>query len=140
MASAHLNALQHAWCTLAALPVAWRVRRALNRDPDLPHLLRALETGAPPHRPCEPQRLAQAARTALRVMGVRNRACVPAAMTLYALLRRQDSPATYVSGVRRVDGQLDGHAWVELQGVPVAEGDLSGFTVQFRFDPQSGRR
>nr|WP_255673328.1 lasso peptide biosynthesis B2 protein [Deinococcus sp. 14RED07] len=116
------------------MPGAWRVRSALRHSPDLPRLLRTLESGPSTHRPCDPQELAWTARAALRVLGVRDRGCVPAAMTLYALLSRQGRPATYVSGVRRVNGRLDGHAWVEILGVPVAEGNLSGFREQFRFD------
>ncbi|MDK2014349.1 MULTISPECIES: lasso peptide biosynthesis B2 protein [unclassified Deinococcus] len=134
MARARVIELRRVKGVCVALPVAWRVRRALRRDPDLPRLLRSLERGPSTRCPCPPQELAWTVRTALRVLGVRDRGCVPAAMTLYALLSRQGSPASYVSGVRRVDGRLDGHAWVEIQGVPVAEGDLSGFTELFRFD------
>ncbi|OWL99220.1 hypothetical protein CBQ26_00125 [Deinococcus indicus] len=134
MARARVIELRRVKGVCVALPVAWRVRRALHRDPDLPQLLRSLERGPSTRCACDPRELAWTARAALHVLGVRDRGCVPAAMTLYALLSRQGKAATYVSGVRRLNGELDGHAWVEILGVPVAEGNLSGFREQFRFD------
>ncbi|MFN4252420.1 lasso peptide biosynthesis B2 protein [Deinococcus sp.] len=115
------------------LPVAWEVRRLLRREANLPHLLSRLERG-PVWSGGDPVVLHGDVGRALWLLGVRERGCVPRAMTLYALLSRQGRAATYVSGIRRLTGELDGHAWVEVNGVPVAEGNLAGITVQFRHD------
>lgn len=116
------------------LPVAWRVRRLLRREANLPRLLSQLESGPVWPAAVDPAALHQDVKVALRLLGVRERGCVPRAMTLYALLSRQGRAATYVSGIRRLTGELDGHAWVEVNGAPVAEGNLAGITVQFRHD------
>lgn len=121
------------------LPVAWQVRRLLRREANLPRLLAGLESGPVWPAAGEPAALHRDVTAALRLMGVRERGCVPRAMTLYALLSRQGHTVAYVSGVRRVNGELDGHAWVELNGVPVAEGNLAGFTIQFRHDNRLSR-
>ncbi|MHA0044040.1 lasso peptide biosynthesis B2 protein [Deinococcus sp. PEB2-63] len=120
------------------LPVAWRVRRLLRGEANLPRLLSRLERG-PVWSGGDPAALHGDVGRALWLLGVRDRGCVPRAMTLYALLSRQGRAVSYVSGVRRVNSELDGHAWVELSGVPVAEGRLTGITVQFRHNSRLSR-
>ena len=42
--------------------------------------------------------------------------CLPQSLVLWRYLRQNDYPATLRVGVARRDGQLVGHAWVELEG------------------------
>lgn len=51
---------------------------------------------------------------AIRLIGPRQQHCVPRALTLFALLTREGHQPDFVGGVRREDGRLTGHAWVEI--------------------------
>lgn len=57
-----------------------------------------------------------AARCHLRPM-----TCLPRAVALRALLRRHSVEADLLIGVRREDGELRAHAWIEDGGQPVGE-------------------
>src|SRR5688572_13911854 len=50
---------------------------------------------------------------------VRPMTCLPRALALQALLRRNGIPAELRIGVRREGGALQAHAWVEEAGSPV---------------------
>jgi integrase len=94
---------------LRFLPVA-RVEALLSRlpgrrAPDLP-------------RDRVAQLLAAAARHHLRPM-----TCLTRSLALRELLRRQDVPTELRIGVRREDGELRAHAWVEHDGTPVGDSD-----------------
>ncbi|MEA2563806.1 MAG: hypothetical protein QOH06_5310 [Acidobacteriota bacterium] len=47
--------------------------------------------------------------------------CLPRALALQALLRRNGIPAELRIGVRREAGDLQAHAWIEAAGSPVGE-------------------
>lgn len=47
--------------------------------------------------------------------------CLPQSLALQALLRRQGLSAELRIGVRRADGKLQAHAWVEHAGSPLGE-------------------
>lgn len=47
--------------------------------------------------------------------------CLPKALVLRSLLKRQHLEGEFRIGVRIVDGRLEGHAWVEHAGVPLAQ-------------------
>jgi hypothetical protein len=57
-----------------------------------------------------------AARHHLRPM-----TCLPRSLALKALLRRQGVEADLRIGVRRDDGRLLAHAWIEQAGAPIGE-------------------
>lgn len=70
------------------------------------------------------QRLAElAALVAGRGLGPRS--CLRQALVVEQWLRRRGLPAQLKIGVRKVEGAaLDAHAWVELDGVALAQGVL----------------
>jgi hypothetical protein len=47
--------------------------------------------------------------------------CLPKALVLRTLLLRQGLAPEFRIGVRIVDGRLEGHAWVEHEGVPLSQ-------------------
>lgn len=49
--------------------------------------------------------------------------CLPRSLVLQTLLAREGIPAELRIGVRREDGRLEAHAWVEHEGRPLAERD-----------------
>jgi hypothetical protein len=50
-----------------------------------------------------------------------DRDCLQRSLVLYRELSRAGADPTLVVGFRRTDRGLEGHAWVETDGVPVAE-------------------
>jgi hypothetical protein len=60
-------------------------------------------------------------------------ACLPISVVLQWLLRRQGIDATLCLGVRRRDGRLDAHAWVEHRGQPLLDA-LAGHERLADFD------
>jgi len=52
--------------------------------------------------------------------------CLAKALVVSSLLRRRGMPAQLVIGVSKDSGQLQGHAWVELDGAAVGEGTRPG--------------
>jgi hypothetical protein len=50
-----------------------------------------------------------------------DRGCLQRSLLLYRELSRAGADPTLVVGFRRTDRGLEGHAWVEADGVPVAE-------------------
>ena len=101
--------------TLHALPDALRVRRAIARGGD-PRELPARWKLAPARQP-EAVAVASALRGAtwaLRVVYPGGATCVPRSLTRYAALCRAGVRVTFVSGVRRSETGVEGHAWIEL--------------------------
>lgn len=74
---------------------------------------------------------------ALRIVGPREAHCVPRGLALFAMLTRAGYAAEFVSGVRRVGPDLQGHAWVLVDGEPVetevARAELANYREQFRY-------
>jgi hypothetical protein len=69
-----------------------------------------------------PDDQAEAAAWIGALVGIANRrikflqvTCLPESLTVWWLLRRRGLPAQIKMGVRRLDGKLDGHAWVMFQ-------------------------
>ena len=123
------------WRTLQVLPVAIRVCYLLNSEIDIYLILDQLSRCKVKFQPRDRDVLPHDVNRALSWIGYKERACVPRALTLYALLN-QGAEATYVSGVLRRNGDLDGHAWVEIESQALGEGDLSELTVIFKYpDP-----
>ncbi len=115
----------------AAVPVSISVRRALRSHQDLSALLASVEAVASAHQPRRfwgaPARVPIVAGWCFRFT---DRSCVGRSLTAFALLRRQGASPSFVSGVVALDRRdtktfLDGHAWVELDGSPLADADLA---------------
>ena len=49
--------------------------------------------------------------------------CAVRSLILLRYLRRIGEPAVIWFGVRRTDGELDGHAWITIDGIPLSEND-----------------
>jgi Uncharacterised nucleotidyltransferase/Transglutaminase-like superfamily len=64
-------------------------------------------------------RLERGVRWALRLMSKDVDACVPRSLALFHALRKQGLEVSFVSGVRRNNSKLEGHAWLELHGKPI---------------------
>ena len=62
--------------------------------------------------------------------------CLPRSLALRALLRRHGIEADLLIGVRREDGEIKAHAWIEDAGRPVGE----SADVRSRFRPLSAAR
>lgn len=54
--------------------------------------------------------------------GLYRATCLPVALTLGWLLDRQGIESALRLGVRKVDGRLEAHAWLECQGIPLIDG------------------
>jgi hypothetical protein len=81
----------------------------------------------------EPEDMARARRTARLVdvacrYGGHRASCLPRSLTLRSLLARQGIAGDLRIGVRRREGRLEAHAWVECRGVPLdGAGGPDGF-------------
>ena len=77
------------------------------------------------------------ANWAFRLLGPHKDPCVPRSMSIYHALKAEGHNIEFVSGVRRNNGKLEGHAWVELDGFPLeAFGDIQAsqvFKENFRY-------
>jgi hypothetical protein len=71
--------------------------------------------------------------TAASNRGFYQPACLPKSVVLQWLLRREGIAATLCIGVRRDDGRLDAHAWVEHRGMPLLD-PSSGLERLTEFD------
>jgi hypothetical protein len=126
-----------------AAPWVIAARWRLRRTTDLRVLLDQHDLA--PRRARSPiavESLRRGTDAALRLVGPKTDHCVPRGLALFAQLTRHGYGATFVSGVRRTDGSLEGHAWVLVDGEPVeAQGSpdpASIYAEQFRYE--SGRR
>ena len=59
--------------------------------------------------------------------------CMVRALVRCAMLRTRGIPATWVMGIRPGADDLEGHAWIELDGVPIMEDEPPRFTPTFRY-------
>jgi Transglutaminase-like superfamily len=95
-----------------------RVRRSLTRI--------ARPTASLDPTPGEVDRIGWAVRSAARF--VPGATCLPQALAAETILRRRGHPADVRLGVKRGDGGVEAHAWVESYGrVIVGDGDLDRF-------------
>ncbi|HEU4743289.1 MAG TPA: lasso peptide biosynthesis B2 protein [Meiothermus sp.] len=129
---------------LRELPGLLRVLAGLRRHSDLYGLLWQLER--PPRTGPESsgrrrERILRGVNRGLWLLGLRKNPCVPRALALYVALRAEGLPVEFVSGVRRVGDRLEGHAWVELEGLPLeGSGEEQAprlFKESFRYPPRS---
>jgi hypothetical protein len=64
--------------------------------------------------------------------------CLYRALARYALLRRHGVPAVFVMGLGAEGVKGNGHAWIELEGLPFEEpDDVTRYAVTFRYPSAS---
>ncbi len=77
-------------------------------------------------------------KLASRLLRLQKNPCVPKSLVLLRVLSRDGFAASFVSGVRKVGGVLEGHAWIEVDGLPLEiMGDMNSpnlFKENFRYD------
>jgi hypothetical protein len=77
-------------------------------------------------------------KLASRILRLQKNPCVPKSLALLKMLSQDGFAASFVSGVRKVNGKLEGHAWVEVDGLPLEiMGDMQSpsiFKENFRYD------
>jgi len=106
------------WLLCESTALAVGVEIALRCVP-LARILRAMERrplrNASPRDRAAVERLARLARWPYRVLPLPS-TCLRVSLVQVAVLRRREVPATLRLGVRREDGVLDFHAWVDCDG------------------------
>ncbi len=76
------------------------------------------------------------AKWAIRLLGPKFNPCVPKSLMLFNALSKKGFAVSFVSGVRKANGKLEGHAWVEVNGLPL-ESEMQSpglFKENFRYD------
>lgn len=121
------------------LPLARMALKTLSSDKPIAVQIQMLEKWAGRHwrRTMPIERAAQAAVDAARLLGRRERACLPVSFTLFAILTAMRQRPSIVIGVKRNQGQLAGHAWVEIDGIaimcPGAQANDADFKLLYRY-------
>lgn len=75
-------------------------------------------------------------RRVTRVTGIRG-SCLPRSLTLWTLLLRRGLTTDLRVGFRKREGKVEGHAWVEFQGIPLNEDPMTAKTYSAFTDPVS---
>jgi hypothetical protein len=135
-----LRAPNAAFEMLQQIPNLLRVKAIIRDETDLQTMM---ERNEPQQRAKPNQSMARISQItrglswALRLLGPHKDPCVPRSMCIYHALKAEGYKVEFVSGVRRNNGKLEGHAWVELNGFPLeAFGDIQAsqvFTENFRY-------
>lgn len=81
-------------------------------------------------RHCTPEDVEIVTDWVLRRVRLTRVPCLPRALVRFRLLRRAGWAPVFKMGVRAgPDGDVAGHAWVELDGAPFAERESTDYTV-----------
>ncbi len=125
---------------LHELPGVVRMQRVLRDGQNLPETFSRLERPIKLYPDGSGRRLEEVVRGVRWLLGRRKNGCVPRALATYVALRAEGRNVAFVSGVRRVQGKLEGHAWVELDGLPLLGDEESPSLYQetFRHPPRPG--
>lgn len=117
------------------LAASWVLLRLWRID----RILEWLTPTKPP--PADWRRVHEAGRFVDRILSrlpkLRGRSCLIRSLALYSMVRRSGIPVTFRCGVRKVDGTLDGHAWLTYEGKPFLEpyDPAAAHAVVFSFPP-----
>lgn len=116
--------------TMCRLIVSYAVFAGLKRALPLPTLVSLAWVNGRGRDGAEAARARAAVVRLRRLPGVRAGDCLQTALVLYRELSRTGCQPVLVMGMRRDAGHTAGHAWVEVDGVPVDEtpGELERFT------------
>jgi hypothetical protein len=120
---------------IAARAVATRLRMAARvQSSSLPELLRALTVDGVDAAPVDVvERALFTSQRIVRRLRVVPDTCLYRALTRYALLRRAGHPARFVMALDPSAPDVQGHAWVELDGKPVGETIDKRYAVTFTY-------
>lgn len=105
----------------------------------LPALLRLLDPGVRSRPTSDPaqleRRILLARRLLSRQHGPFRQSCLRRSIVLLRHLRGCGFPVTILFGISKPGGNLDGHAWLELDGQPIAEtnGPQARYRVIYRY-------
>ncbi len=97
-----------------------RVKKLLRQKTDLYEILRSNEPSLRkrPRRSFKHmERIMRGIHWTLFLIGSRTDACVPRSLAIYNALKAEGHNVVFVSGVRRNQGKLEGHAWIEFNQV-----------------------
>ena len=109
---------------------------ALKRVVSLPRLVRGATAVRVRPRPTDPARVARVVRAVLRRV-YRHDYCLPQSLALYRALVRSGLTPQLQMGVRMGGEDLEGHAWVVLDGSPLPDvTDPSAFSSTFVYPLQ----
>jgi hypothetical protein len=120
--------------------VFWRVvLPVLRRTVKLERLVRAIATSN--HRPREPGLERFAIRAAARLWRSADGPCLERSLALYRVLGRAGAGPMLVCGMAQGAGGLVGHAWVEIDGLPIVDSTSSAeqYTVVTRYSADGSR-
>jgi hypothetical protein len=103
-------------------PLVLQTLGAMRQTQDIKQLLQSRDRQGQPHPKPSLEyvyRTLAAASKGLRLLGRDHRGCIPRCLAAFTHLRARGYPVRFVSGVYRLGSKLEGHAWLELDGVPV---------------------
>ena len=117
---------------LAEVIRAYRLYEDLEEEP-LPEMLEKM-TSAKPRPPRDPADLVRVVDWYLHPRYGRDR-CMPRTVILLRMLDRRGFDAEAVFGASKKESDLDSHAWIELEGEPLAEHEdpRTNYTETYRF-------
>ena len=125
---------------LQQIPNLLRVKALMRQEINLQTIMERNEPKPRSNPDLSMARISQVIRGlswALRLLGPHTDPCVPRSLSVYHALKAEGHKVEFVSGVRRNNGKLEGHAWVELNGFPLeAFGDIQAsqvFKENFRY-------
>ena len=120
---------------ITARAVATRLRlESLMRDTSLPELLRTLSSDAVDAKPLAV--VEEALFTSQRIVGRFRRVpdtCLYRSLARYAVLRRAGHEVRFMMALDPKSAGLVGHAWLELDGVPLGEQVDPDLAVTFSY-------
>lgn len=124
------------WLLLAEVSVLLGKLLIVQRTAPLPDLMAKFDAEpiAPGGRRLRPARLVYLV-TGLVRLTLRDRFCMKRSILIFHYLRKWGHSARILFGVVKQDGDLQGHAWVELNGRPLAERGhpRSRYTVTYAY-------
>jgi hypothetical protein len=123
-------------------PTFARAYLALRRHRALPAVLKSVSVPVNAKRSSEAarHRTVSAARwTGWLMQRLGMGSCLLRALALYRALRQQGWAVTFMTGVRRTDGAVSGHAWIEYEGrvLPELREPVHQYAMMFRYPDQS---
>ncbi|HYW34038.1 MAG TPA: lasso peptide biosynthesis B2 protein [Balneolaceae bacterium] len=129
------------------LPTVVWVRLMQRRSANIPKLVARLTPNETWHKQktkkqYPERRLVRGVKWALRLLGLSSPGpCLLRSLALYRLLRKQEKPAKFVCGLRKVDGEVRGHAWVEIDDLVLPAlkepNNRSSFNISFQYPDTS---
>ncbi len=126
---------------LAARAIAVRIAAApLLRARSLPGVLASITPSKSSPLPRdEAERAIAIAESIVSRARVLPDTCLYRSLARYAALRRAGHAARFVMAVANSEPEIEGHAWVEIDGIPVGETLDPGLTITYSFPPQPPR-